>query len=85
MLNLDRILVLAFGCLIMFSAINTTQNMLSKILKDSGFGNLGFYSLGLYYLAFGFAGFLSSPIIKKFGDRKILGIGALCYTIYTTA
>jgi MFS family permease len=59
--------------------------MLSKILKDSGFGNLGFYSLGLYYLAFGFAGFFSSPVITKCGDKRVLALGALAYTINTAA
>lgn len=67
----------------MFTAINTTQNMLSKILSDSGFGELGFYSLGIYYGAFAFAGFVSSPVINYFGERIVMSIGALTYTIYT--
>ena len=57
--------------------------MLSKVLLDDGFGNLGFYSLGIYYCAFGFAGFLSGPIISKLDARKVMASGALSYTIYT--
>lgn len=54
------------------------------MLSDNNFGNLGFYSLSVLYLVFGFSCFVSLPVVKKLGARTCLVIGALCYTFYVS-
>ena len=54
-------------------------------MEDNNFGDLGFYSLSLLYLVFGFACFVSLPIVKALGSRASLVLGALCYTVYVAS
>ena len=74
---------ISLGCFVLFTACNTTQNLLSKVLDDDGFGKLGYYSLALFYFFFGVTSLLAGPTIKAIGNRWALTVGALTYTIYT--
>ena len=73
------------GCFILFNAINTTQNLLSEVLADDGFGSLGFYSLGGYYAVFGVASIWAGQLINLWGERVCMVIGSVGYTLYTAA
>ena len=56
--------------------------MAAQVLVDLGFGDLGFYSLGVLYFAFSFSCFIATPIVNKCGERISMTLGALCYTLY---
>ena len=59
--------------------------MAAVVLKELGFGNLGFYSLGILYCAFAFSCFIATPIVNKCGERLAMVLGALCYWPYITS
>jgi hypothetical protein len=84
-LNWDRLLFISIGFLFLFTAANTANGLASKVLSDSDFGELGFYSLGLAYCVFGISSFFSAPIVTKCGDRLSLVLGGLCYVAYMAA
>jgi hypothetical protein len=84
-LNFDRLLVLSFGFMLLFTAFNTAQSLATQVLADNNFGKLGFYSLALLYCVFGFCCFISLPIVKKLGARMSLVIGASCYSFYVAS
>ena len=84
-LNFDRLLALSIGFLLLFTAFNTAASLAAKVLLDNEFGNLGFYSLGLLYLVFGFFSFLAAPIVRKLGAKTSLVVGSLCYSFYVGA
>ena len=60
-LNCDRLIFMSIGTFILFSAVNTSNNLLSLVMENNGFGKLGFYTLALYYLAFGIFSFGGAP------------------------
>lgn len=76
--------MLSIGFLLLFTSFNTAQSLAGQVLSDNNFGNLGFYSLSVLYLVFGFSCFVSLPIVKHLGQKKCLIIGALCYTFYVS-
>jgi MFS family permease len=55
------------------------------VLRDDGFGNLGFYSLALYYCFFGVTGLFAAPIVTKLGERYALVFGTAGYICYTAS
>ena len=81
-LNCGRVIFIGVGYFLLCTAISGQQNIISKVFKDDGFGNLGFYALGAMYAVFGVSSFVSAPIIKFFGDRLSLVIGTIGYFIY---
>ena len=83
--NICKLLILSVGFQLLFSVFNTAQNLASQVLDDLGFGNLGFYSLGLLYFTFSFSCFVATPIVNKCGERIAMTLGAMCYTLYTAS
>jgi hypothetical protein len=51
----------------------------TKVLKDNGFGQLGYYSLAVSFMLFGMFSFLSAPIVRKLGSRISLSVGSFCF------
>lgn len=84
-LNFDRLVILSFGFLLMFTSFNTAQALAAKVLQENDFGNLGFYSLAVLYGVFGLACFVSLPIVKFLGTRLSFVIGSLCYSLYVAS
>jgi MFS family permease len=83
--NFGKLLILSLGFLLLFNVFNTAQNLASQVLDDLGFGDLGFYSLGVLYFAFSLSCFVATPIVNKCGERISMTVGALCYTLYTAS
>ena len=52
------------------------------MLEELGFGDLGFYSLGVLYFSFAIFCFIATPIVNKCGERFALVLGSLCYAPY---
>ena len=50
-----------------------------------GFGDLGFYSLGVLYFVFAFSCFIATPIVNKCGERFAATIGSFCYFLYVAS
>jgi hypothetical protein len=61
------------------------QSIIGVVLNDGGFGQLGFYSLGLMYGVFGILSFFSAPIIRKLGDKWSIVISCFICVIGTVA
>ena len=72
--NLGKAFQLCVGYLIMFIAISCTINMSSQVMMDDGFGNLGFYTVGLVYLMGGVTGFFAPSIVNRLGNKVCLVI-----------
>ena len=81
-LNLDRLLILSFGFLLVFTAFNTAQNLAAKILKDNNLGDMGFYSLAVVYASFGICSFFSSNAVEYLGMKLSMFLGSCCYVFY---
>jgi hypothetical protein len=60
-LNLDRVIILAFGFFLLMNAISVTQCIITQVLDDGGYGNLGFYALGAMFGTFGVLSMVSAP------------------------
>jgi hypothetical protein len=80
--NLDRLLILSVGFLLVFTAFNTAQNLAAKILRDNDLGDMGFYSLATVYASFGVCSLFSSNIVQSLGMRLSMFFGSACYVIY---
>jgi hypothetical protein len=52
------------------------------VLRDNGFGKLGFNSLALLYFSFGVCAFFASPVVKVLGSKYSMFLGSMCYTFY---
>jgi len=52
------------------------------VLKDNGFGNLGFNSVAINYFFFGTCALFVSPLVKRLGSKYSMFIGSLPYTLY---
>jgi hypothetical protein len=60
--NVKAILTLALGFLIMFVAFTSSANIYSKLMRDQGYGNLGFYGMALLYISFSIGCFLAPSV-----------------------
>lgn len=81
--NLVNVFQCGIGFLILFIAYNSAINLQATVMQQSGFGQLGFYSLALVSLMCGFSSLSASFIIKKVGgvSRSLL-IGALASAVF---
>ena len=71
--------------MIMFTAYNSLQNIVSKIYSEYGYDNLGETSVLLLYSVFGVCTFITPYIIRKFGYKKVMFISSLGYATYEGA
>ena len=81
-LNFEKVVIVSVGFLLLFSAFFTASGLASKVLEDNDFGNLGFYSLGVLYIAFAVCSFISSKVVAKCGEKLALVGGSLTYSLY---
>lgn len=68
--------------MIMFTAFNSLQNIVSKIYGEYGYDNLGETSILLLYFTFGVCTFITPYFIRKFGYKKVMFISSLGYGVY---
>ena len=61
--NFGNVMYLAIGCFILFTGSNTTLSLLSAVLTEDGFKNLGFFSLGFFYFSMGISSFVAMRLI----------------------
>ena len=81
-LNFEKTLIISVGFFLLFSAFYIVRGVAAEVLVDNGFGNLGFYSVGVLFIAFAVFSFISSNVVAKCGDRLALVGGSLTFSLY---
>ena len=66
----------------MFIAFNSTANSAAKAMKDSGFENLGFYTLSILYFSFGIFSLVAPRMVKFFKAKKGIVVSSVGYAIW---
>lgn len=84
-LQTSRVAYLGVAFMIMFTAYNSLQNIVSRLYGEYGYTNLGTASIILLYFVLGSFTFLSPFIIRTFGFKKSMLISSLGYTIFEGA
>lgn len=74
--------LLGFNFMLMFTAFNSLQNMISQIYEEIGLGPLGLVALFCIYGAFGLTTLVSCYLIEKLGYKKIMFFSSLGYAVF---
>ena len=83
--NFDRLLVLSFGFFILFTSFELASSLSGHIMRENGFGNIGFYALAIRYLVFGFSSFFTLSIVKRFGTKRCFVVAPLGFTTFVAS
>ena len=65
-----------------FLADNTTMNLSSLVLRNTGFDEWGFYNVALFFLFIGIGSAFSLPIVSYLGEKRAMIIGSACVFIW---
>lgn len=71
--------------MLMFTAFNSLQNMISSLYLSLGFGSLGQMSVLILYASFGACSFLAAYVIERIGYRRLMFICSLGYCCFNLA
>ena len=74
--NIKAVIILSASFFVLFMAFFSSANASAKALKDSGFNNMGFYSLSMLYLNFGLASLWTPRIVKSLHPKKSMVIAS---------
>jgi MFS family permease len=80
-----RTAYLGIAFMIMFTAFNSLQNIVSKIYSDYGYTNLGTASVLLLYFVYGAFTFVAPYLIRGLGYKKSMFFSSLGYGIFEAA
>eukprot|EP00760_Papus_ankaliazontas_P021814 PhM_4_TR18741/c7_g1_i1/m.1527 len=79
--SLKSTVAVAFIFLVLFTAFNGTQNLLSSIYED-----MGNTCLAIIYLSFALSSLIiATPAVTHFGPKNMLVFGAVAYTAFQIA
>ena len=81
-LNIDRVLQISGTFFLNMLSYMSCASISSSLLKQQGFGKLGFYGLALTYFLLAAASPFASALIKKFSPKLAVYLGAFSYFIY---
>lgn len=76
------VILICFGFLSIFTAYSPLEGVITKLYINFGHENFGPLSLGIIYLSFALSTAFVSSIIKAFGFKIVLMLGALAYTLF---
>ena len=76
------VVILGVCFLLMFTAFNSLQNMISSIYEQMGFGTLGLISVFCIYGTFGVGTFFSAYVIERMSYRKLMFLCSLGYFLF---
>jgi Ion channel regulatory protein UNC-93 len=65
--NLKAVLLLSIAFFIMFIAFMSSASIYSKLMRESGHGDMGFYGLALLYFSFSAGCFIAPSISRMIG------------------
>jgi MFS family permease len=68
--------------MIMFTAFNSLQNIVSKLYEEYDYPNLGQTAVICIYLTFSLCTFFTSYVIKSFGYKKVMFFSSLGYAVF---
>lgn len=74
--------MLSFSFFVLFVAFNSAANSAAKALRDSGFNNLGYYSLALLNMTFGLGSIWAPKVVRKYSAKKAMSYATLTYAIW---
>lgn len=69
----------------MFTAYYAQNAIAPKIMKELGYGNIGFVNIAIIYLTFCFGSLFASTINRKLGHKATLFLASLMYVIWAWA
>ncbi len=74
--------MLSFGFFVTLFAFFSSANVYSKILKERGYGNLGFIGMAVIYFCMALTSFVAPSIAGLMSNQRALQIGGASFTIY---
>ena len=80
--NIKAIMILSGSFFVLFLGFFAAANSSAKALRDSGFNNLGYYSLATLYLTFGLASIYTPRIVRKYHGKKSMVMASLVYSAW---
>ena len=70
---------------IQFLSNAAAATVVTKALRESGFGNLGFYFLALIYVLFGLSSLITPNFVRKFGPNLSMVLGSITFSFLMLA
>lgn len=80
--NFKHLLHFSFGFFVVMFAFFSAATVYSKILKDKGYGSLGFYGLGILYCAMSLTSLAAPSIAALMRCQRVIQLGTLAFTIW---
>lgn len=74
--------ILGVCFMLMFTAYNSLQNMISSIYSQMGYKSLGQISVFCIYGSFGIANFFAAYVIERVSYRKLMFFCSVGYTLF---
>lgn len=74
--------VLGICFMLMFTAFNSLQNMISQIYSQMGYNSLGQISVFCIYVTFGLANFFAAYVIERVSYRKLMFFCSVGYSLF---
>lgn len=80
--NIKAVIILSASFFVLFLAFFSSANSSSKALRDSGFNNMGFYSLSVLYLNFGLSSLWTPKVVIAIHPKKTMVIASVLYSLW---
>ncbi|CDW72896.1 major facilitator superfamily protein [Stylonychia lemnae] len=83
--NLGKAAYCSVGFLILYTALNPTQNVYTQIMSSNNYDKLGFFCFALNSLFYGLGCLSASYIVDRLGVKFCLSISAISDTVWILA
>lgn len=80
--NIKAVIILSASYFVLFLAFFSSANSSAKALRDSGFNNMGFYSLAMLYMNFGLSSLWTPKVVKAIHPKKTMVIASIFYSLW---
>ncbi len=80
--NIKPVLILSASFFTLFLAFNSAANSAAKAMKDSGFENLGFYTLAVLYGTFGVGSYWAPRMVRYFKPKRGMALASIMYAVW---
>eukprot|EP01016_Furgasonia_blochmanni_P009054 TRINITY_DN13745_c0_g2_i3.p1 TRINITY_DN13745_c0_g2~~TRINITY_DN13745_c0_g2_i3.p1 ORF type:complete len:515 (+),score=117.20 TRINITY_DN13745_c0_g2_i3:1-1545(+) len=79
--NIGKLIFLSFNFLILFTAFNSSQNIITKIYEQLGHQNLGRYSIVAIYVGLACSNIFLPSLVRKLGFRTSFFLSSIGYVL----